>query len=316
MTGRPGAGRRPARLLRWYPDAWRRRYGDELAALIEDELDGGRPTLGLRVSLARGGLAERARHAGLVGHSRPARERVRAGALVVLAGWTAAMVAGAVFANTSEHFSFSAPPATLATARGAFTAVVVLGVVGAASVLAGAVVALPAAVAHLRSGGWGSVRGPVVRASVVTAAAAAGLVPLAAWARHLDVAQRNGADGAYLAAVATWAALVVAGLALWTVAGVSWARRLDLGVRVLRIEAALAVVVALVTACLAVAVGVWWAAMARAVPWYQPVAAPGTHPLAVPDTLVTVESLLLAASVAAGWGVVVVARSWRSLPSG
>lgn len=316
MTGGPDAGRRSARLLRWYPDAWRRRYGDELAALIEDELGDGAPTARLRVSLARAGLAERARHSGLVGHSRPARERVRAGALVVLAGWTAAMVAGAVFAKTSEHFSLSAPPAALATARGAFVAVVVLGVVGAASVLAGAVVALPAAVAYLRSGGWASVRGPIVRAAVVTAAAAAGLVPLAAWARHLDVAQRNGADGAYLAAVATWAALVVAGLALWTAAGVTWARRLDLGVRALRIEAALAVVVALVTACLVAAVAVWWAAMARAVPWYLVGAAPGSHPLPMPRTLITVESLLLAASVVAGWGVVLVARSWRSLPTG
>lgn len=165
--------RRPARLLRWYPDEWRRRYGDELAALIEDELGDGAPTVRLRISLARAGLAERARQAGLVGHSRPAPERVRAGALVVLAGWTAAMVAGAAFAKTSEHFSSAAPPATLATAHGAFVAVVVLGVVGAAAVLAGAAAALPAAVAHLRSGGWASVRRPVGRATVVTAAAAA-----------------------------------------------------------------------------------------------------------------------------------------------
>jgi len=316
MTGARGAGRGTDRLLRWYPATWRRSYGDELAALIEDELDGRRPGPGLRVSLARAGLVERSRAGGLVGDSRPAPERVRAGALVVLAAWAVAMVAGAVFAKTSEHFSFSAPPATLVTARGAFTAVVVLGVVGVACVVAGALVALPAAVAHLRSGGWASVRGPVLRAVVVTVAAAAGLVPLAAWARHLDVAQRNGADGAYLAAVAAWAALTVVALALWTAAGVSWARRLDLGARVLRIEVGLAVVVALVTACLVVAVAVWWAAMARAVPWYLVGAAPGTHPLPVPGTLITVESLLLAASLAAGWGVVLVTRSWRSLPSG
>ena len=315
MTGDPEAGRRSARLLRWYPDAWRRRYGDELAALIEDELDGGRPTLGLRVSLARAGLAERARDGGLVGDSRPAPVRVRAGALVVLTGWAAPVVAGTAFAKTSEHFADSAPSGTLAAARGAFAAVVVLAAIGVVSVLTGAVVALPAAAAHFRSGGWASVRGPILRAAVVSAAAAMALVPLSAWAHHLDVAQRNGGDGAYTGAVAVWATLAVAGLALWTAAGVAWARRLELGVRVLRFEVALAVVVAVVTASLVVAVAVWWGAMARAAPWYLVGGAPGTHPLPMPRTLVTVESLLLAASVVAGWGVVLLARSWRSLPS-
>jgi hypothetical protein len=30
-------------LLRWYPRAWRQRYGDEFLALVEDGLDGQRP---------------------------------------------------------------------------------------------------------------------------------------------------------------------------------------------------------------------------------------------------------------------------------
>jgi hypothetical protein len=34
---------KPASLLRWYPRAWRERYGGELAALIQDNLDEGRP---------------------------------------------------------------------------------------------------------------------------------------------------------------------------------------------------------------------------------------------------------------------------------
>ncbi len=311
--GREDGRRGVARLLRWYPDAWRRRYGDEFAAFVEDELDGARPTVRLRVSLARAGLAERARDGGLVGESRPASDRVRAGALVVLAAWGAAVVAGAGFAKTSEHFAGAAPTGTLATARGAFAAVVVLGTMGAASMVAGVVAALPAAVTHLWSGGWASVRGLLVRAVVVTGITAAAMAPLAAWAHHLDAAQRNGADGAYTGAFATWAVLAVVSLTLWTAAGIGWARRLELGPRVLRFEAALAVVVAAVTASLAVAVAVWWGAMARVAPSYLVGTAPGTHPSPWPRTLVTVESLLVAASVVAGWGVVRLARSWRSI---
>ena len=30
----------PRKLLRWYPRAWRERYGEEFLAMIEDSLDG------------------------------------------------------------------------------------------------------------------------------------------------------------------------------------------------------------------------------------------------------------------------------------
>ena len=54
------------RLLRWYPPAWRDRYGDELVALLEDELDGAAPDVRLRLSLAASGIRQRARWSGLV----------------------------------------------------------------------------------------------------------------------------------------------------------------------------------------------------------------------------------------------------------
>jgi hypothetical protein len=53
-----------SREFRWYPRAWRERYGEELLALIQDTLDEGRPTWRLRLSVARGGLRERAHQAG------------------------------------------------------------------------------------------------------------------------------------------------------------------------------------------------------------------------------------------------------------
>ena len=54
---------KPASLLRWYPRAWRERYGSELAALIQDNLDEGRPAWRLRLSVIGGGLRERFRQA-------------------------------------------------------------------------------------------------------------------------------------------------------------------------------------------------------------------------------------------------------------
>ena len=65
--------RDPARLLRWYPPAWRARYGDELAALIDDDLAGRAPTCRFRCSIAAAGLREHAHEAGLAGVGGPAR---------------------------------------------------------------------------------------------------------------------------------------------------------------------------------------------------------------------------------------------------
>jgi hypothetical protein len=51
--------RRVARLLRWYPEAWRTRHGDAFAALLEDTIDDGRGGLRVSVNVAREGLAAR-----------------------------------------------------------------------------------------------------------------------------------------------------------------------------------------------------------------------------------------------------------------
>jgi hypothetical protein len=50
---------RLGRLLRWYPRAWRDRYGKEFLAMVEDTLDGGRPGWRLRLGVIRAGLRER-----------------------------------------------------------------------------------------------------------------------------------------------------------------------------------------------------------------------------------------------------------------
>jgi hypothetical protein len=47
------------RVLRWYPPAWRRRYGQELVAMLEDTYGDDKLALRVRMALIRSGLKER-----------------------------------------------------------------------------------------------------------------------------------------------------------------------------------------------------------------------------------------------------------------
>jgi hypothetical protein len=82
---------KPARLLRWYPRAWRERYGEELLALIQDTLDEGRPTWRLRLGVVTGGLRERVHQAVRAGTS--AAKRTATGWLITA---VAAMILGSL----------------------------------------------------------------------------------------------------------------------------------------------------------------------------------------------------------------------------
>jgi hypothetical protein len=97
------------KLLRWYPAVWRDRYGDEMLAMIEDTLGDQPPPLRLRAQLMRAGVHEHLRRAALIGTDRPADDRCRAGAALVLAGWGVMVVAGAIFAKTTEHWRWRRP---------------------------------------------------------------------------------------------------------------------------------------------------------------------------------------------------------------
>ena len=302
------------RLLRWYPAAWRRRYGAEMAQLLEDELDGSTPTLRLRASLAWSGLTERVRAGGLAGESRPVPDRVRAGGILVLVAWAVVVLAGGAFAKTSEHFAAAGSAGGLAVARAAYAVVVMGAVVGAVLVVAGVAVALPALPAFARDGGWVAVRAALARASGTLFVAVVATVPLAAWAHHLDSAQRNGADALYDGAFLAWVALGAVTVLLWTAAGIAVARRLELRPRALRAEAWIALGVAAVVAVLTGAIGVRWAAMAESAPGYLVRAPLGTHPVPVSAPLVVVGGLLVVALAAAGYGSARIVGSRRSLP--
>ena len=48
-------------ILRWYPAAWRRRYGEELIAMLDDTYGNDKPPRRVRISLLRSGLMQRIR---------------------------------------------------------------------------------------------------------------------------------------------------------------------------------------------------------------------------------------------------------------
>jgi hypothetical protein len=202
---------KPAGLLRWYPQAWRERYGGELLALIQDTLADGRPAGWLRLSVAWGGSRERGREA-----------RRAAAAAARQPGWPATWVKfmfGGVFAAYPLAVLTGSPP----RAHGGQAAIVARDVVLAsvaltgALILACALVTLPALVRFLRADGWRKIRrrvGWAAAASVLAGSALAGLVLLV---RSRPFAQLDG-SWTYLAVLLTAGVAAVVAIVLWVAA--------------------------------------------------------------------------------------------------
>jgi hypothetical protein len=296
-------------LLRWYPPGWRDRYGDELVALLEDELDGSVPTTRLRVSLAAAGIRQRARWSGVAGDRGDPPLRLRSGALVVLAGWTVALVGAGAFAKSSEHIPTGRPAVPLALAHDARAAVEIVGVTCGLLVSVGALLALPATARYVRGGGWPAVRRRVAAAATAAVGLGIASVGLGGWAHHLDAHARNGGDPVYSAAFLAWGALVAVTLGLVAAAVIATARRVTLTRAVLRAEGTLAVAVAVLVAALTAATGLWWAAVAEGAPWFLAGTPPGTTPPPVTVELVLVGGCLALATVVAAYGAVRVLRA-------
>lgn len=158
--------RRLTRLLRWYPREWRDRYGEEFLAMVEDTLDGGRPTLRLRMSVVLGGLRER-RHRVLTGLISPATLR----RLKLADNWSIALLAALTAALLPALFKAAPPASEAGLARAAQDALIGVFVLAGIGVVAGGLVALPAFGRFLRAGGWPKIRRRVAWATAATAAA-------------------------------------------------------------------------------------------------------------------------------------------------
>jgi hypothetical protein len=220
---------KPAHLLRWYPRAWRERYGEELLALIQDTVDEGRPSWRLRVGVIWGGLRERGHQAGRaakeVAVKRPAK----------VSRWLTILLAGLLLTNLPLQFGTPPPPARASQATAALDVVAAIAAFICAVLLASGLIAWPAVVRFLRAGGWPKIRRRVARAAVATGATAGALVALSLALSSQPDAALNVSLAYFLGFTATTLAAVVT-IGLWAAVISAVARHLKLAPRVRAIE--------------------------------------------------------------------------------
>jgi hypothetical protein len=241
------------KLLRWYPPTWRERYGEEFLAMIEDSLDGRRPGLRLRLSVAQAGLRERGHQVRLASQKR-SRRVVRG-----LGGRPGmAFIAAATIASLPLDLKTAPPPSRVWQADVVLYVLAGVVFVTGAAIAAGGLAALPALVRFLQAGGWPKIRRRVAWAAGATVAAGGGLAGLVIVVLSHTYAQLSASLAYTCGEVATLLAVMVA-LGLWARAIKVTARRLDLAPRVRAIEKTLGTVT-VSAICLMVGVNLIWRA--------------------------------------------------------
>jgi hypothetical protein len=277
------AERRAARLMRCYPRAWRRRYGEEFAALLVAEF-GERPrSISRTLDVVCRGLLARVRTAGLAGPALERERQLRA-SLGALAGAVAvfAVAGAALWSQLTIGWQWSAP-ASGATRTGmllmtaavcAIVAVALLAVApivwslgralvsGQASALAGGLALAAAGTAVLIAGsvhfghGWPGTGGHawggrgIVPGTVARIAWAATLWISAYWAHP-------GALSAFPAGEIGWMVLAPLALVAVAVGAGRVLRTLPLSRRVLGYEARLGLAAAVAMAVFLAGGGSW-----------------------------------------------------------
>lgn len=254
------------RSLRWYPRAWRVRYGAELIALMEQLEPSEHSSWLTRFDIVRSGLRERVRV--LAPGPLPPNEKAREGALLVLYAWMLFVVGGSALAKLSEHWQAVTPLSKQSLPSHAFGVLYWAAGIGSVLVLAGVAVSLPACVDLLRRGRWFEIRRPVIRAVILSMVAVGLTIGLSRWAHSLTPGKRNGGDDFYSAAYVAWFVLGVSCLFAWATAAAAVARRLELSRSALRLESLLAVAVGISMVVMTAAAVVWWASLANAAPWF------------------------------------------------
>jgi hypothetical protein len=300
------------RMLRWYPEAWQERYGDEFQAFLEDRLDGSSPTLRFRTSIAIAGVRERCYGSGMVGARSSAATQRRTGSLIVLVAWSIMVVGGASLSKMAEHASSSLPSPSRAAATFAYNATVVAGIVGTTLVMAGASIAVSGFVRFLRARRWPEVRRSFVMPLAATVLLAVATIGLASWAHHLSDAQRNGADPMYSGVFVGFVLLVVVMIGLWTRTAIAVASRIDFTPRVLRWESYLALGVCVSSVVVVTSATTWWIEMGQHAPWFFSGAVAGTASSPWSANMEVTIFLMALATATALWGAARVALSYRS----
>lgn len=289
-------------VLRFYPPRWRRRYGEELLALLEDSYGTGTPPLRCRLALMRTGATEWSRELGLSGSTASESERTRAGTLVVLWAGALMLVAGLEFGNIAEGWRRAMPAASRGLPTAAYGLVVVAAAAGVLMALVGVIMWVRPLARFLQGGGWAKIRVPAVCSALFTAVTIGLFVTMWVWSRHLDAYQR---DGGYLPYGVAYIALGVAAAAAvfsWAAAATSALRGIDLVPAVVRRSGQIAIALAALMAAVAAGTVVWWAALASWAPWFLGGTPRGTHGTVAPAFLVLAELAIVAAAAAAAAG--------------
>jgi hypothetical protein len=257
-SGVSGAEKRARRLLRWYPPAWRERYGDEFSELLLAEIADRPRSWSRTLDIVRHGVAARLGLGGVIQADARLATLVSAGTVFVLFGT-------AIWAQLAIGWQWSRPSAPATT--GAIVAMSCLLGVFAALALAGVVPVVWTVAARCATGRGRAIAGPFavcVAGSVVAILGARhfaagwpgtgghpwahqhllpGHAAALAWAGTLSVTSYWAHPGALLGfppdellwMVASPVAIVAA-----VAGGARTIRRLELSPRVLRFEHALA----------------------------------------------------------------------------
>ncbi len=241
MTPAEEPGSRPrdtavASLLRWYPRAWRQRYGEEFLAMVEDGLAGQRPTWRLTVSVARAGLRERGR--ALV--SRRALARYGRGIDSVLDRWWPTVATANILAFLPATLGAPAPGSRAWQVTTALDALIAVMALTGLAVLGGGLVAFPAFRRFLRAGGWATIRWRVAGAAAATVVAGGALTGIVLWSRSHTSALLD-ISAVYLGWATVTTMALIGALGLWRSAVKATAGHLDLSHRERTAEAVLGV---------------------------------------------------------------------------
>ena len=290
------------RVLRWYPVAWRERYGNELVDLLLETYPQRRLPARAWLAIARAGTNEYCRATGFVGRASRRADQLRAGALTVLAAWSLFVVAGAGFAKYSEHWDVVTPRASRAIPATAMTVLQIAAFVGGALCLVAAVLSGRSFVRLFRENGVGTTLRLVRPAFYATLIAVVTTSAIVVMAHHLTSSQRNGGLWLYQWAGLAWVATVVVCLAVGTITLGRVALRLEYSVREFRVLSWLALGTTGSMFTIFASLLVWWVQMARHAGWFFASGIMGSARAIAPAPMIGCGLMMLVGLAVASWG--------------
>ena len=246
------------RLLRWYPEQWQHRYGQELLDLISDTYGAAKVPLQARLLVARAGLIERLRAVGFVGDVATSRELVRGGSLLMLCAWSFFIAGGSLFAKFSEHWEGSVSAQHRGVITFSFAVVQYAALCGLLIVVLAACIVLPTIARFISLHGWEPVRAALRRGLMAMLIVTGTTTAIIAWTHYSAVPPLDRSTWWLQAIGVTWGLLLLASLALGTSALVAVVSRLELAPQTSRMIGRLALAMAVVLSAIAFGALAWW----------------------------------------------------------